>query len=441
MKSKLNITEVLLFGLGIMLTITSNAQNPNNEYFVNAGLMSVGTEGVVGIGYDFSNEESASVVTDGTIYYYRNFSNDGTYDITINKKNSKTIFTRIDEEYGTQELTGNGVSNFHDVVFDNEQNTIAFDLKNNIDIHGEANFKQGIVKVDSTENARTQLSKGMVSFLNGSTVKNVSDKSHVEGVVEKIGNQDFTFPKGDEGYYRPAIITSARNESDVFTGKYTLNDYAFFRARSTAAGVINKLDNKEYWIIEKGSNNSSDIILTLSWDDRTTPSELLTNPERDLRIVRWDTKLQLWVDEGGIVDVSNKLITTPTTVKGYGFFTLATVKTDWLIEGDVVIYNLVSKNDDSKNDYFLIDNIYKFPNNTVQIFNRWGVKVYETTNYDSTGNGTTNVFRGYSEGRGTIAKKEPLPTGTYYYVVSYEYKDASGTRMIKKTGYLHLDTQ
>lgn len=441
MKSKLNITEVLLFGLGIMLTITSNAQNPNNEYFVNAGLMSVGTEGVVGIGYDFSNEESASVVTDGTIYYYRNFSNDGTYDITINKKNSKTIFTRIDEEYGTQELTGNGLSNFHDVVFDNEQNTIAFDLKNNIDIHGEANFKQGIVKVDSTENARTQLSKGMVSFLNGSTVKNVSDKSHVEGVVEKIGNQDFTFPKGDEGYYRPAIITSARNESDVFTGKYTLNDYAFFRARSTAAGVINKLDNKEYWIIEKGSNNSSDIILTLSWDDRTTPSELLTNPERDLRIVRWDAKLQLWVDEGGIVDVSNKLITTPTTVKGYGFFTLATVKTDWLIEGDVVIYNLVSKNDDSKNDYFLIDNIYKFPNNTVQIFNRWGVKVYETTNYDSTGNGTTNVFRGYSEGRGTIAKKEPLPTGTYYYVVSYEYKDASGTRMIKKTGYLHLDTQ
>lgn len=441
MKSKLNITEVLLFGLGIMLTITSNAQNPNNEYFVNAGLMSVGTEGVVGIGYDFSNEESASVVTDGTIYYYRNFSNDGTYDITINKKNSKTIFTRIDEEYGTQELTGNGVSNFHDVVFDNEQNTIAFDLKNNIDIHGEANFKQGIVKVDSTENARTQLSKGMVSFLNGSTVKNVSDKSHVEGVVEKIGNQDFTFPKGDDGYYRPAIITSARNESDVFTGKYTLNDYAFFRARSTAAGVINKLDNKEYWIIEKGSNNSSDIILTLSWDDRTTPSELLTNPERDLRIVRWDAKLQLWVDEGGIVDVSNKLITTPTTVKGYGFFTLATVKTDWLIEGDVVIYNLVSKNDDSKNDYFLIDNIYKFPNNTVQIFNRWGVKVYETTNYDSTGNGTTNVFRGYSEGRGTIAKKEPLPTGTYYYVVSYEYKDASGTRMIKKTGYLHLDTQ
>lgn len=441
MKNKLNITEVLLFGLGIMLTITSKAQNPSNEHLVNAGIMSVGTEGVVGIGYDFSNEESASLLTDGTIYYYRNFTNEGTYDISVNKKSSKTIFTRIDGEYGKQELTGNGLSNFHDVVFDNEQNTVAFDLKNNIEIHGEANFKQGIVKVDSTENARTQLSKGMISFLKGSTVKNVSDNSHVEGVVEKIGNQDFTFPKGDAGFYRPAIITSAKNEADVFTGKYTLNDYAFFRARPTAAGVINKLDNKEYWIIEKGSNNSSDIILTLSWDDRTTPLELLTNPERDLRIVRWDAKLQLWVDEGGIVDVANKLITTPTTVKGYGFFTLATVKTDWLIEGDVVIYNLVSKNDDSKNDYFLIDNIYKFPNNTVQIFNRWGVKVYETTNYDSAGNGTTNVFRGYSEGRGTIAKKEPLPTGTYYYVVSYEFKDAAGTRMIKKTGYLHLDTQ
>lgn len=441
MRNRSNTTEILLLGLFITQTIISYAQNPSNEHVVNAGTMSVGTDGVISVGYDFSNMENAKVVSDGTIYYYRDFNNDGVYDISTNKKTSKAIFTRINREHGVQQITGDGLSSFYDVTFDNEQSIMAFDLKNNIDIHGEANFKQGVIKVDSTDNTRTQLSKGMVSFLHGSKVKNVSDKSHVEGIIEKVGNQDFTFPKGDEGFYRPAIIASARDESDVFTGKYTLNDHAFFRVRPTASGVINKLDNKEYWIIEKGSNNSSDIILTLSWDDRTTPLELLTNPEDDLHIVRWDARLQLWVDEGGVVDLANKLISTPTSVKGYGFFTLATVKTDWLIEGDVVIYNLVSKNDDSKNDYFLIDNIYKFPNNSVQIFNRWGVKVYDASNYDSAGNGTTNVFRGYSEGRGTIAKNELLPTGTYYYIVSYEYKDTTGSRMIKKTGYLHLDTQ
>lgn len=441
MKSRLNTTEILLFVVCMVQTIICNAQNPSHEHIVNAGTMSIGADGVISVGYDFSNMEDAKVVADGTIYYYRDFSNDGVYNISTNKKTSNTIFTRINNEQGVQQIIGDGISNFYDITFDNEQSIVAFDLKNNIDIHGEANFKQGIVKVDSTDNIRTQLSKGMISFLHGSTIKNASDKSHVEGVVEKIGNHDFTFPKGDDGYYRPALITSAKSESDAFTGKYTLNDNAFFRARPTAAGVIKELNNKEYWIIEKGSKTITDIILTLSWDDRTTPLNLLTNIERELHIVRWDARLQLWVDEGGIVDLANKQISTPTTVKGYGFFTLATVKTDWMIEGDVVIYNFVSKNDDSKNDYFLIDNINRFPNNTVQIFNRWGIKVFETSNYDSGGNGNANVFRGYSEGRVTMAKNELLPTGTYYYVVSYEYKDATESRMIKKTGYLHLEIQ
>ncbi|WP_205627548.1 T9SS type B sorting domain-containing protein, partial [Myroides marinus] len=74
--------------------------------------------------------------------------------------------------------------------------------------------------------------------------------------------------------------------------------------------------------------------------------------------------------------------------------------------------------------------------NTVEIYNRWGLKVYDTKSYDSAG----NVFRGYSDGRVTIDKGEKLPTGTYFYIVNYEYKDKSGSRMIKKSGYLHLES-
>ncbi|MHC5202949.1 T9SS type B sorting domain-containing protein, partial [Myroides sp. LJL119] len=85
--------------------------------------------------------------------------------------------------------------------------------------------------------------------------------------------------------------------------------------------------------------------------------------------------------EGGVVDLVNKEITTPTSVRGYGFFTLATVKTDIILDGDVVIYNLVTPNGDGKNDYFEIENLYKFPENRVEIFNRWGVKVFETDGY------------------------------------------------------------
>lgn len=70
-----------------------------------------------------------------------------------------------------------------------------------------------------------------------------------------------------------------------------------------------------------------------------------------------------------------------------------------------------------------------------RFFNRWGVKVYETENYDSRG----NVFKGTSEGRITVKKSEKLPSGTYYYILNYEHIDVSGSRMIKKSGYLHLD--
>lgn len=429
--------HVLTFFIG---TIMLYGQNSNNELFVNAGKMSVGSTGVLSTNYNFSNLETASVISDGQVYYYRDFHNDGTFAITANKKTGTTVFTRIDNEQGKQLISGDGLSSFYNVVFDNPQPKVAFDLKNNIDISGQADFKQGIVKVDSLLNSKTQLSNGMISFLSESNVKQVSDQSHVEGVIEKIGKDSFVFPKGDKGFYRPASISYAKQSTDAFVGKYIFNDQSFFRSRPTLSGVINQINNKEYWLIDKGNNTVSDIVLTLSWDSRTTPPDLLINPEKDLHIVRWDDKLQLWVDEGGIVDLNTKQITTPTSVKGYGFFTLATVKTDWIIEGDVVIYNLVSTNDDGKNDYFIIDNISKFPNNTVQIYNRWGIKVFETSNYDALGNGTTNVFRGYSQGRVTVAKDELLPTGTYFYVVSYEYKDANGSKMIKKTGYLHLDT-
>ncbi|WHT39887.1 gliding motility-associated C-terminal domain-containing protein [Myroides sp. mNGS23_01] len=66
-----------------------------------------------------------------------------------------------------------------------------------------------------------------------------------------------------------------------------------------------------------------------------------------------------------------------------------------------------------------------------------GVKVYETTNYDSAG----NVFRGYSEGRVTINKDKALPTGTYFYIITYEVKNQNGSNIVKKSGYLHLETE
>ena len=83
---------------------------------------------------------------------------------------------------------------------------------------------------------------------------------------------------------------------------------------------------------------------------------------------------------------------------------------------------------------FFIENIDQkecFPTNKVEIYNRWGVLVYDTDQYD---NGL-HAFKGYSEGRVTVNKGEQLPTGTYFYIVYHT--DAKG-QSFEDQGYLYL---
>lgn len=429
MQSRKLYKSVALLGLALPATTAVAQQAKKDQVMVNQGKISVAEGGVMSTIYDFDNTAEGYVKNDGTVYYYSNFNNDNIYDHSNNAKGSKAVFTHFENGTGAQNITGNQLSNFYDVVLDNSTKEMAFDLKNEMNVRGSVDFKDGIIKVDSL--------KGMLTFHQGAKALKPTDNSHAEGYVEKIGSEEFQYPKGDKGLYRYARITAPEHVKDAYEGKYNLDDKNFFRARNAKSGVINLLNEREYWTIDKGTDNSEgNIMLTLSWDERTTPKELLTDPEKELHIVRWDAKQQLWVDEGGVVDLAKKEITTPANVRGYGFFTLATVKTDLILDGDIVIYNLVTPDGDGKNDYFIIDNINKFPNNTVEIYNRWGVKVYDTKNYDSAG----NVFRGYSDGRVTINRGDKLPTGTYFYIVNYEYKDKSGSRMIKKSGYLHLDS-
>ena len=427
-----SITSVLLLGGTIY------GQNDLSNFKLrNTGLMSVAPNTIVSTGFDFINEEKSTVRTDGIIYFFKDFTNKGVFDFSSKVKTSTVYFLSKDSATKAKVLQGDEVSYFYNVVFDNPNYGI--DLKNNIEVFGVADFKGGIIKVDSTFNDKKKLSYGMVTFNSGATHKNASDKSYVEGEVEKVGNESFVYPIGDKKMYRRATISAPKQLKDVIKSKYTARDKKFFEKHTAVSGVIDKINTAEYWELRTTKKGANRVVLTLSWDERITPADLLNNPEKNLHIVRWDTEQKMWIDEGGVVDMEKKEVSTLAEISGFGYFTLANVK-DVLLDGDVVIYNLVTPNGDDMNDYFIIDNINKYPNNKVQIYDRWGVLVYETTNYDPKGDGSENVFNGYSEGRVTYNKNKKLPTGTYYYIVIYEYKDKNGSRMIKKAANLHLDT-
>jgi gliding motility-associated-like protein len=101
-------------------------------------------------------------------------------------------------------------------------------------------------------------------------------------------------------------------------------------------------------------------------------------------------------------------------------------------EDDLEIFNAVTPNGNGENDVFTIRNIELYPNNTLTIFNRWGIVVYEADGYGQ----NNTYFKGISEGRSTINKSEELPIGTYFYVL--RYLNSNGISK-QRSGYLYLN--
>ena len=98
----------------------------------------------------------------------------------------------------------------------------------------------------------------------------------------------------------------------------------------------------------------------------------------------------------------------------------------------IKVHNAFSPNNDERNDFFeieLIDDVCILKSN-VKIYNRWGVLVFETNQY----NNLTNAFTGRSKGRVTINESADLPTGTYFYNINCE----TTGKPIHEDGYLYL---
>lgn len=385
---------------------------------VNTGTMVImeGTE-VSTLG-DFDNKESGDLINDGSFYIYANWNNDGLVSFTPGLENGYTLFQG---RFGKQKISGGMPSDFYHILLDNPAAQPAFELSGDIIISGRAEFKDGIID--------GQDFGGLVSFQSGASHRGVGDHSFVDGQVLKGGNEYFVFPIGDQEIFRMASKANGGEIGDGFTGQYFLENSNSIHPHLNKEVTIDLIDNAEYWVVDRAAGNS-DIVLTLSWDERTTPSELLVDKTgQELHIVRWDDGSQMWVDEGGVSNEEQRIVTT--AVSGFGVFTLAKVLVEDTPEENLIVYNGLSPNGDGRNDFFYIKGIELFPDNTVEIYNRWGVKVYETKGYDN----NASRFDGYSRGRATFNNNELLPVGTYFYII--KYKEGNSIRDL--SGYLYIN--
>jgi gliding motility-associated-like protein len=92
---------------------------------------------------------------------------------------------------------------------------------------------------------------------------------------------------------------------------------------------------------------------------------------------------------------------------------------------ELTIFNAVSPNNDGFNDVFWIGKIESFTHH-LEIYNRWGNKVFETDNYTNRDN------QGWPA---TWATEDDLPDGTYYYLLEWIDDDGEEQRV---RGYIEV---
>lgn len=256
------------------------------------------------------------------------------------------------------------------------------------------------------------------NFLENSFYVGDGDVTKIDGYAGITNQQNFIFPVGDEIQLRPLILAS---ESTNLTAKCAY----FFENTSnpiTVNGSFNidelALDLEfvsglEFWRLE-GSISST---VSLSWNDRSDIGTL-TDDATKVVVAGWSKIGNRWENLGASPvggTLEEGFVTSETFIPDdYEIITLGISKIPFEpLSMEVLSLDnyFVSPNGDGINDTFFIPELLDSPNNEVRIYDRYGLKVFEMTNYTDEFGGVSNV------GDFVINRENGLPVGVYFYTI------------------------
>jgi len=320
-------------------------------------------------------------------------------------------------------ITLSGTSNpvFYDaeIAVDN-----GFYLENTMGVLNNLNFIAGTIFTPRTA------SETNLSFLSNSFYIGESDNTKIDGYASIQGKQSFTFPLGMDDRLRPLVLES-NAINDYAKSAYFYEDPnspVYFGTSFDTNAVEDEflsVSNYEFWHLD-GEIPSR---ITLSWDDESFVS-LLAEFTSDLKVVGWSFAERRWVNLGNTNvegDLDNGTVTSEEFIPNeYAVLTIGG-NNDLLetLENIELDNYYMTPNGDGINDFLVIEGIENSPNNTLQIFNRYGILVYSKQGYDNSFDGIANVTSVLSRNKG-------LASGIYFYIVTLND--------IKKKhqGYLYL---
>jgi hypothetical protein len=154
---------------------------------------------------------------------------------------------------------------------------------------------------------------GLVILEDNVTVSGASDLSHVEGPVEKVGNDAFTFPIGRNGIYQPLTISAPSSTSHTFQAEYFDEDSDPDYTHSSRDGSIAYLDRTQYWMFDKTAGTGG-VYVTLGWRDVDCGISSINDPD----ICSWNGSQ--WKNYGNASATGTTTTGTATTNKTSDFY-------------------------------------------------------------------------------------------------------------------------
>ena len=237
-------------------------------------------------------QDAIDFVEDGTINIRGHWTNEiGT--AAFQEGQSLIVF----EGGGNQVITtAGGEESFFDVVI-NTGGGVTLNNEAIITTFTDgANIRGGNVEF-ITGNIFSNNSAHSVTFTEEATYEGASKTRHIRGAARRISDkvEDFIFPIGKNGVYRPAIVhTQSGGSITTFFAEYYDNGYGTYNPVISPLAFVSQV---EYWMINRESGLANAEV-TLSWG----PTSFVKNPA-SLAVAHWTDEVvnpvgEEWVSRG-----------------------------------------------------------------------------------------------------------------------------------------------
>ena len=281
-------------------------------------------------------------------------------------------------------------------------------LDTSVGILNHANFITGDVVTPRIGTA------AFLNFKDGALYSGENKVSHIDGYAAMANKETFTFPVGNGERMRPLSVSSPGVSATAKCAYFYENPNVpssfdeNFPTSSKASDFLS-VSELEFWHLESDVPTT----VTLTWDEWSNIGRLSAYLT-DLKVVGWHKERQVWENLGN-TEVNGAMsygsvTSEPFVPNDYAVITLG--GNDDALEDYTTMYlanYFMSPNGDGVNDVLVLEGVERSPNNSIQIFNRYGVMVYSKSSYQ-------NDFNGISNRKSAINRSATLESGVYYYI-------------------------